>query len=288
MAISSKFKVLLAGLCLTAFVSGAQSAPVVVDDSVLATSYWGGNETNGWGNDEIVGTDSTFGINGMTVNQVGTTLNVVIDTFYSGTNIGNLGTTLGALFLGETSKLNYNLGDGGAPQYKSDTFAGDVDRFSHVLDFNGAVTNGVASQTPGANSATLYSLIGDGTDVVQSFGNGIIRAGQAVDVTAARKATAGAAVGSGDWAQETGKITFNIYNFFAPGGLGAAGGLYATGVTLAWAMTCANDVILARIPISGGSTGEVPLPAGVVLLLSGLLGLGFLGRFKAKSSKTVA
>lgn len=279
MAISRKFKVLLAGLFLTGFVSGAQSAPVTVDDSVQATSYWGGNETGSWGNDEIIGTDSVFGITNMVVSQVGNTLNVVINTFYSGTNIGNSGTTLGALFLGIPGQLNYDLGDGGAPQYKSDTFAADTDRFSHVLDFNGPVTNGVASETPGLNSATLYTLVGDGSDVVQSNGSGIIRAGQAVDVIK----TAKTGVGLGDWAQETGKITFNIYNFFAAGGLGASGGLYATGVTLAWAMTCANDVILARVPISGGSTGEVPLPAGVILLFSGLLGLGFLGRLKAKT-----
>ena len=61
--------------------------------------------------------------------------------------------------------------------------------------------------------------------------------------------------------------------------------MYATGLTLGWGMTCTNDYILAKVYFTsnGIPTNEVPIPAGLILLFSGLLGLGFLGRFKAKA-----
>jgi hypothetical protein len=46
------------------------------------------------------------------------------------------------------------------------------------------------------------------------------------------------------------------------------------------------EIVLPPDPNQGGPV--VPLPAGFVLLLSGLTGMGFLGRFKNKLSKAVA
>ena len=80
-----------------------------------------------------------------------------------------------------------------------------------------------------------------------------------------------------------GLFSFKIADFFAPeNALTAAGGIYEFGATIAWTMLCGNDVVLAQFAWDPGGVGEVPLPAGLILFLSGLLGMGFLGRLKAK------
>ena len=43
-----------------------------------------------------------------------------------------------------------------------------------------------------------------------------------------------------------------------------------------------TSVTIETVP--GGTIPEVPLPAGVILLLSGLTGLGLLKRFKSKAA----
>lgn len=289
MAQSTKFRALLAGLFIAGFQGGALAAPVTLggvgDLTSGATTYWGGNPTNSYTNRDIIGTATIFGVESLVASRDGTTLNVVITTYYSGSNIGNSGTSLGALFLGPAG---VSLA-GADPHHKTDTFAGDPSRFTYALDFNTTPTNGIASQSGGSDSATLYSLTGAG-DVKTSFApNGYIyRAGQAVDVTDALKNITSANVGSGDWAQQggvsgnPGTITFNIYNFFANGGLGTT--IFSTGMLLGWAMTCANDVVLAPIRYSVQSPPQVPLPAGLILLISGLMGMGVIGRLRV--SKT--
>lgn len=290
MAQATKFKALLAGLFIAGFQGGAVAAPVTLgganDSTFGASTYWGGTPTNSYANRDIIGTDTIFGVESLVASRDGTTLNVVISTYYSGVNIGNLGTSLGALFLGP---VGVSLA-GADPHHPTDTFAADPSRFTYALDFNTTPTNGIASQSGGSSSSTLYSLTGAG-DVKTSFAptGYIYRAGQAVDVTDARKLVPSANVGSGDWAQQggvsgnPGTITFNIYGFFANGGLGTT--IFSTGMLLGWAMTCANDVILAPIRYSAQSPPDVPLPPGLILLLSSLMGMGFIGRLRVWNSK---
>jgi hypothetical protein len=51
-----------------------------------------------------------------------------------------------------------------------------------------------------------------------------------------------------------------------------------------WAMTCANDVI-SGVAYAPGNNGQVPEPAAITLLLSGLFGLGFIRRRRCNQLK---
>ena len=267
MALSSVFKAATAAAILAATTSLAQAAP-------YADTYWGGND--GTYNADVVAApgDTRFNITSMEVTRAANNLIVVVNTNYSGTNVGALNTNVGALFIGDPLALNFN-GGGAAPQYNDDVFTADTDRFKYVFDYDTTPDN----TSPPANqsgSGSLYTLNGTGSDVVLSNGNGQIRSNQAVDIKDSAKTLAADTGINGTWEIGVGTITFNISNFFT------LAGLPSTGLTLAWAMTCANDIILAQVVIPGGNTPEVPLPAGLLLLLSGLTGLGFLGRLKSR------
>jgi hypothetical protein len=276
MALCSILRAATAAVVLAATATLVQAAPVNYADT-----YWGGND--GSFNSDVVAAsgDTRFNISSMDVERVANNLIVVINTNYSGTNVGTLGTNVGALFIGDPLKLNYN-GASAAPIYNDDVFTADKDRFSYVFDYDVTPDN----TSPPANQSgngSLYTLKGDGTDVVLSNAPaGQIRNNQAVDIKDSAK-TAQADTGlNGTWAIGVGTITFNISNFFA------LSGIPSTGLTLAWAMTCANDIILAQVVIPGGNTPEVPLPAGLLLLLSGLTGLGFLARLKSRKASAAS
>ncbi len=264
-----------ASLYAVASACTAQATPVTYVDT-----YYGGND--GSYNTDVIGNKNVFDIFSMIVEKVSTNLVVTINTNYSGNNVGNLGTRLGALFIGDPSKLNYNGADM-TIKHNDDTFKADTDRFSYGFDFDKKNNPG----KPGVNSGTgsLYALSGTGDDVLlsQDFfpNNNGIRRDQAVDVNRNKAEDTGI---NGTWAIGLGNVNFTITNFFG-GGLPA---LYNTGLTLAWAMTCSNDIILARVTFPKDSTPEVPLPAGALLLFSGLGGLGFLGKLRNKGLKATA
>jgi len=247
--------------------ASAQAAPIVIDDTG-ANAYWGGNDGS-W-NADIVG-DSGFEIFSLSADKVGANLVVVVNTNFVD---GYEGNSLGALFIGNPAKLNLNDGNGGAgtgPHYNDDIYKGavqdDTDRFSYAFDFDAS-----------GNTGTLYDLAENGSDVVRSYPpvlNAQIRKGQAVDVN-------GFAVDSGvdgTWSIGGGQITFTIKNFFNIATIQTWSGL-----TLAWAMSCANDVVLGVVQFPGGNIPDVPVPASMLLLFSGLAGLGFLGRRRMKAS----
>jgi hypothetical protein len=237
--------------------TGAFAAPVVLSDT-----YWGGTP-NDSGVNEVIG-GPAYAISGLTAERVGNDLNVVINTNYAN-NIGAGGTLIGSLFIGDPAKLNYN-GAGAGPQFRNDTYSADTDRFGYVFDFD--VANNTI--TGGTGTGSLFSLNGNGTDVQRSFGS-IFRADQAID------RTGGVDTGVyGNWTIGSGSVSFNISNFFG------LAGVPSTALTLAWAMSCANDVILGVVELPK-NTNDVPLPAGVLLLLSGLAGMGALGRSRKKA-----
>jgi hypothetical protein len=256
----------------TAAVSQSQAAPVTVMDT-----YFGGNDYSF--NADVIGS-SKFEIFSMVVDRIGNNLKVVINTNYAN-HVGELGTKLGSLFIGDPSKLNYNTAGGGpgglsgAPQYNSDVFTADTDRFGYAFDFD--------TQNPGnlsvlSGTGSLYDLDEDGTDVKLSFASGGFRHNQAVDIYKSDAIDTGV---NGIWAIGPGTITFDIAGFFATPGLPA---IYQTSLTLAWAMTCANDVILATVQVPRENTPEVPLPASALLLLSGLAGLTSISRMRKRQS----
>jgi len=113
--------------------------------------------------------------------------------------------------------------------------------------------------------------------------NGLVfRSGQAVniDTNATGVTNAGSAEYSIDPSNDF--IEFVITDFFTTSlgnDLTDAGGNMVFG----WAMSCANDIIIGTVSLANFTT-PVPLPAGFILLLSGLLGVGWLGRSRAKQA----
>lgn len=267
-------KSVLAAFLLAGSTSLSQAAPVNYLDT-----YYGGND--GAYNADVVAAagDHRFDISSMDVERISNNLIVTINTEYAN-YVGALGTKLGTLFIGDPTKLNYNnLASGGAgPAYNNDVYTADEDRFSYAFDYDTSNPGNLSLLT---GSGSLYALDGTGTDVKLSQDittSGQFRTNQAVDIVSSGVNAPTDTGVNGTWTIGVGKITFNISNFFA------LSGIPSTGLTLAWAMTCANDIILVKAIIPGGNTPEVPLPAALILMLSGLTGIGFLGRNKAKST----
>lgn len=265
-------KSLLVGAILAAGMTSAAGAATVGDN------YWGGIRPSGTG-DVIGGTN--FEVTSMNVERVGNDLNVVISTNYANAagTASALGTRMGSLFIGDPGSLNL----AGTGPYATDTFAADTDRFAYAFDFTTKTgLDGFAANSAITNNSngtgTLYSLNPNGSNVRQSFGNpGQFRTGQAVDVLTAGENAAASTGVTGTWSVGAGNVTFNIADFFSLNGLPA---IYQTSLTLAWTMSCANDVILNVVTLDKDSIPDAPIPAGAALLISGLMGLGVLGRKK--------
>jgi hypothetical protein len=244
---------MLAVLGATAIVtSGAsQASSVTVSDT-----YVGGSLSSGV---DVLG-GPKYEVSGLTATRTGNNLSVVINTNYAD-NIGADGTQIGSLFIGNAANLNLS---GTGPAYTADTFSADTGRYGYVFDYdvaNSTVTGG------SSGTGTLYSLVGDGSDVKLSFGT-VKRTNQGVDRSGG---TATSTIGT--WSVGAGTVTYNIADFFAISGM-------PTSLTLAWAMSCANDIILTTLNLPGDEVPTVPLPAGVLLLGTALSGLGFMGRRK--------
>jgi hypothetical protein len=275
-------RVLLAGVAaigaLFVFSSHASA-----DTVYIADTYSGGiNQYNGAG--DIIANDtssntSPFSVFGMDVTRSGADLSVKVYTNYVN-NIGTLNTGMGALFIGATTPT---FAPGGGPTQSTDTFRDDPARFQWAVtmpttpSLSGGLANGVSSLTslPGTLAAVQQSYNPNPTDINGST----FRAGQAVGVIAGAPGVGTVPGATASWSIKAGSpagdnklnyVEFDILNFYGPGTVDVSSAL-----TIAWAMTCANDVILALVP--PGNVDTVPLPAGLPLFVGGLGLLGLLG-----------
>ncbi len=263
---TNKFALAAVASALTLVVTGSAYATPVD----LADTYWGGDPTAAGGpiaNVDVIG-GPRYSVTGLTSERDGANLNVTISTNYAD-NIGAGGTRIGSLFIGDPRNLNLA---GTGPEFQTDTFTADTDRFSYVFDFDIANAD---VRLGDSGSGSLWALDGTGSDVIKSSGT-THRANQAVDRSGG---TATSVIGQ--WKVAAGAVTFEIKDFFALNGLPA---IYQTALTLAWTMSCANDVVLGTVDSSlKDNPLETPLPAGAALLLSGLAGLGAISRRKKKA-----
>ena len=297
---ASKANVALAGATLLALtVLPARGA-------TLTDVYSGGYNSYNSPSD-VIGTN-TFNTTDAVVTRSGpgnSTLNVTINTYYAGApgTSAAEGTGYGSLFFSTTGWAPTGLVGSSPNLYPQDKYT--ANQWNYVFTVPQNPGSGSIGSTPGA----LYAIGGNATavpygptpSVAQSYktDNGSIimsnvngdpvtapgannpgfyfREGQAVQYTP-DDASKTAALGSWSVAATVGSvegsITFSILD----------NGLLGNSFALAWAMTCANDVIQGPILLRGDESFPTPLPAALPLFAGGLGVMGLLGwRRKRKS-----
>jgi hypothetical protein len=284
-------------------------------EMTLPDTYFGG--TNSFNGSDVLENSGvySFDVFGATAARSGNNLTVTIYTNYAGA-VGAENTGLGYLFLGNgTPTLS------GSPPYTTDTFTANPSRFQYAagIPYNPTTTSGTGNvyQLNGTGSDVQTSYYGNtngtfppsaGTPATTSPSNGgYFRTNQAVgiignpsvvgsDTWSINAGTTtptdhigytGTGTSSGDYSGD-GTITFTLSGIFDPAGIDLGGTLGT--FTLAWAMTCSNDIILATFILPPPSTQlSTPLPATLTLFASGLGALGLLGwRRKRKASSALA
>lgn len=286
-----------AGVALAAYTPAARASSVTLSDT-----YFGG--LNNYNNNppstgDVIG-EPLFNIVDAVLTRNGNNLTVRIDTNFDPGASGAAGTGYGSLFFGPTLVPGGSGPTGltGSAPYATDTY--QPGRFTYAAVIQGGTAN--LYQIGTVNGTNPYPA---NTTVVQSYttstggtitmsnaygdpvsypsaGNNYFyfRQGQAVLFTPADNATATA---SGTFATAPGSVAdnalvFTITDFFST---------FGDSFSLAWAMTCANDVLLGnvRLPSDLVPPPAVPLPPALPLFGSALVGLGLLGRRRGSLKK---
>ena len=282
------------GVALFASMSAAQAATEVLD-TFIGGDVWtkSGNVNNGAGSAsgysqqtdgsdttstaDIVGPTNVFSILSASFDAVGTALHVKINTNYAG-QTGTSSTTYGSLFLGKGT-----LAPGAS--WTLDDAPGT---FTHAV---------YLPPSAGSSGNTgLYAIdAGLGTyassgDVILSDANSgyIYRRGQAATINTSTASVVGGATDHSYSVSSGNYIEFVINGFYGTTGLINTLADTTGQMVFGWAMSCANDIIIGTVLVPGSVVPPVPLPAGLVLLLSGLLGIGFLGRYRSRRESNKA
>jgi len=266
---------LIKAISIAAF-AAAFSQPVSA--TIINDNYWGGEDTDGTTDSDIIGSPFTYAVDSLKVNKIGTKLTVTINTNYAGrADQYNNNTGYGDLFLSET------WSPAGVQPYATDTnVTGTVWSYGLSLDGDAYDSDGMiirdssTRMTNVDNTASLFAL--SGTNDQSTFLSDDVyfarhRAFQEVIVD--RYDANGA---NNPYATDTGldgMFTINAADKYIRFEIDVAGTDIENWSTVAlrWTMTCANDVIEGE--------GQVPEPAILGLLAIGLLGLGFSKRKNA-------
>jgi hypothetical protein len=291
-ALRAKYLALMVG---AAFFSamGSPAQAVIVDDAAAgATTYWGGQEGHARSDADVVGTLASFDVLSMEVTRIVTStvssdLKIEIKMNYTP---GTVGTGFGDLFMGSTSSVwSPDTSNPDGANFANDTYNANKARFDYVVNIDN-------STSPGAGgAATVHKLdtVSPGSDVRQSYWptangdnppnpdfDGGSRSQQAVEYTGA-----GPNLKPGStWSFAAGSP--NVLTILIKDDEVALTKLLGDGlITIAWAMTCANDVVLGRItnPPHGG--GPIPLPAGFLLMGTVLLGGGGIAHWRKRRAR---
>lgn len=238
----------------------AHAVPSTINDD-----YWGGND-NGWG--DVIGKKSLFDIHSMTVEKLGSTLSVKINTNFAGRGNDHLfdsltngqGIGYGDLFL-STQWTPF----GAAPYADDDHATGTKWQYGFSLDNRWmdealAGTGKLYSLNSGNNNAD--TLLSD-----DFLTGGTFRNGQEIAVDTASNGVAAVAGNSSSWDITAGQVNFLI-------DLTGTDLLFADEIALHWGMTCGNDTIEGAY--------SVPEPTIAALLATGLLGLGIAGKTRRR------
>jgi len=272
-------KGLIAAFALSVSVCGSAisaNAAVLYDSSV--DKYIGGIGVGVSNPGDVIGRLDRYDTTRAVVEKNNNDLSVKIYSTYMN-NPGSDGTSLGALFIGEATDPLKLLLAGGPAGTTSDTYVNNP-KFQYAVNFDGTPPTGNNLVLSGG--ATLYKINDAVADVELSAASGGHRGNQAVRPTNSAAAVAGS---TSTWdLQANGNeasnyLEFVIQDYFINTNIDA--NVRTTDFVFAWAMSCANDVWLDIVTIPGGAN-PVPLPGGLILLLSGLLGVGWLGRARAK------
>jgi len=246
-----KSRLLAIAVFAMGLIQTAAAVPTTIIDNYV------GSDSNGYG--DVIGSTDNFQISGMDVALSGSMLSVSIFTNFAGKGDDGLFTSLtagagigyGDLFLG-SSWTPF----GSSPYDADGNSNGTHWTYGFALDnrwWNGTDASG--------GSGTLYQLNGatnaDNALLSEEFlTGGVFRNGQEVAVDTNGQT----AVGSGSWSVIDGtSINFTL-------DLSATDLLNGNEIALHWGFTCANDVIEGAF--------SVPEPGMLVLLASGLLGIG--------------
>lgn len=276
----------------------------------LQDTYFGGNNT--YNNSDVIGTQ-TFDTTSVDVTRSGPsngTLNVTIHTYFAGApGTGPAdGTGYGSLFF----STNLFTPSGTGPSYPQDQYTQNWWNYAFTMPTSPMPSGtNIAANSTGAGLYAIGSVNGQTLvgSVVQSYtttnggtitmsnvnGNPItapgsgnpgfyFREGQAVQYTPGSSQVAAST--SGTWAviattpSTEGEIIFSITD----------NGALGNNFMLAWAMTCANDVILGSVDLPHSEQfSTTPLPAAAWLFGSVIMGGAGMKRWrKRRQARMVA